>query len=180
MCEIAKGRAEVCKDSFGGLKAIYFVNFQIATSDVTYDATNTDMITAVTNVDVLYKYDLRGENLFDQDIATDRNAGTTIVTQKLAIKLKKKDVSTTKIVKLLAYGRPHIVVADMNNNFFLMGLENGCELTGGNITSGTTGKDFNGYSLTFQAEEKTPANHLNAATQTAMLALFTSATLITS
>lgn len=179
-CEITQGRAEVCKDSFGGLKAIFFINFQIEKSYVTYDATNTDVITEVTNVDTLYKYELRGENVFDQDIATDRNAGTTIVTQKLAIKLKKKDVATTKIVKLLAYGRPHIVVQDMNDNFFLMGLENGCELTGGNLTSGTSGKDFNGYSLTFQAEEKVPANHLDASTQSAMVTLFTGATLETS
>lgn len=179
-CEIANGRAEVCKDSVGGIKAVYFINNQIASSDVTYDGTSTDMITAVTNVDHLYKYELRGENTFDQDIVSDENAGTTLFSQKLNIKLKKQDTATSKIVKLLAYGRPHCVVATNNNQFFLAGLEFGLKVTGGNIMNGTTMKDFNGYSLSFVGEERCYANHLNASTETAMVALFTSATLVTS
>ena len=37
-CDISLGRLEPCKDSVGGLKAIYFVNFGIESSDVTYTA----------------------------------------------------------------------------------------------------------------------------------------------
>jgi len=29
-CDIAKGRVEQCKDQVGGLKAVYFINYQIA------------------------------------------------------------------------------------------------------------------------------------------------------
>ena len=55
MCDIAKGRAEVCKDTGGGLDAIYFINHQIVSGDLTYGATdNSDTLTAITNVDVLY------------------------------------------------------------------------------------------------------------------------------
>ena len=74
-CVIANGRAEQCKEVVGGLKAIYFINYQIADADVTYDGTNTDMITAVTNVDSLYKYELKGnENNYTENITSDRNA----------------------------------------------------------------------------------------------------------
>ena len=179
-CEIAHGRAEVCRDSVGGIQAIYFINNQIASTDVSYDGTNTDMITAITNVDSLYKYELRGENTFDQDIVSDENAGTTLFSQKLNIKLKKQDTATSKLVKLLSYGRPHVVVRTNNNQFFIAGLEFGLKVTGGGIMNGTAMKDFNGYSLSFVGEERCYANHLNASTEAAMVTLFTSASLVTS
>ena len=34
-CDIAKGRLEECKDQVGGLKAVYFINYQIALADIT-------------------------------------------------------------------------------------------------------------------------------------------------
>ena len=178
-CTIAAGRIEQCKDSVSGLKAIYFINYQIATSDVTYDVTNTDLITAVTNVDSLYKYELKStENSFEQTINSDRNAGTTFFTQTLNAKLKKQDIATSKNVKLLAYGRPHLVVQTNSGQFFLMGLNHGADLTAGALSSGAAMGDFNGYSLTFEAQEECYANFLNAATETAMVSLFTSATLV--
>lgn len=180
-CDIANGRAESCKDSVGGLKNIFFINYQIASSDVTYDVTNTDMITDINSVDSLYKFELKGsDNTFEQTINSDRNAGTTYFTQTLNIKLKKQDVATTKNVKLLAYGRPHIVVQTNNDQFFLMGLEHGADVTGGTIATGGSLKDFSGYSLTFTAEEKVPANFLNCATETALATLFTPATIVVS
>ena len=178
-CTIAAGRIEQCKDSVSGLKNIYFINYQIEKSDVTYDVTNTDLITAVTNVDTLYKYELKSsENTFEQTINSDRNTGTTFFTQTLNIKLKKQDIATSKNVKLLAYGRPHIVVETNAGQFFLMGLRQGSDVTAGALSSGGAMGDFNGYSLTFEAQEECYANFLNASTQSAMVTLFTSATLV--
>ena len=180
-CVLANGRVEQCKDSVGGIKNIYFINFQIENSDVTYDATNTDMITAITNVDSLYKYEVKGsDNIFDQDIMSDRNAGTTYIQQVLTVKFKKQDIATSKNIKLLSYGRPHIVIENNLNQFFIMGLKHGADVTAGKISTGGAMKDFNGYSLTFTAEEECYANFLNASTQAAMVTLFTSATLVTS
>jgi hypothetical protein len=61
-----------------------------------------------------------------------------------------------------------------------MGLEQGADVVGGTISTGGEMKSASGYSLSFVADEKVPANFLNASTSTAMLALFTSATLVTS
>ena len=64
-CNLTIGRAEACKEAIGGLKAVYFINFQIVPSDVTF---SNDLITAVINVDNLYKYELKSnENVFDQN-----------------------------------------------------------------------------------------------------------------
>ena len=161
-CDLANGRLEVCKDSVGGLDAVYFINYGDFNpeNDVAYVA-GTDTIDTVANVSSLYKYELKGTNSFDQVINSSRENGTTFVEQTLTMTLKKQDATTHKSVKWLAYGRPHIVVKNRNNQFFLMGLEHGAELTTANVSNGTAMGDLNGYTLTFVATETLLANLLN-------------------
>ena len=135
-CLIANGRAEVCKDSVGGLEAIYFINYGDITAK-TYDATDTDMVATVTGVSNLYKFELKGTNSFEQTITSSRENGTTFVEQTLSIQLKKQDAATTKNVKLLAYGRQNIVVKTNAGDYFLAGLERGMDFTTGTISNGT-------------------------------------------
>jgi hypothetical protein len=181
-CDIANGRLEQCKDSVSGLDAIFFINYgdYNAETDVAYNVTNTDMIDDVNNVASLYKYELKGANSFEQAINSSRENGTTFVEQTLTIQLKKQDAATHKTVKLLAYGRPHIVVKTRSNQYFLMGLERGADLTAGTISSGVQLGDMNGYSLTFTAQENIPANFLNCSTDAGLATLFSSATIVTS
>jgi len=174
-CLLANGRAEVCKDVVGGLKNIYFVNYGIDAADITYDATDTDMIDAITGITSLYKFELKGTNSFEQTITSSRENGTTFVEQTLAIQLKKQDAATTKNVKLLAYGRPHIVVENNAGQYFLAGLERGMDVTTGTVSNGTALGDFNGYSLTFVGQEKIPANFLDCTSEATLATLFATA-----
>ena len=170
-CNLTIGRAEACKEAIGGLKAVYFINFQIVPSDVTF---SNDLITAVTNVDNLYK------NVFDQEIVSSREAGTTFFRQTLTIKLKKQDATTHKEIKLLAYSRPHVLVENNNGQFFLMGLYRGADLTAGSINNGGALSDFSGYSLTFTAEEALPAPFTDITSSTTIVSdCFTGATVVT-
>ena len=77
-CLISMGRQEVCKDTVGGLKNIYFINYGIDTANVTYDVTDTDLITAVSGITSLYKFELKGANTFDQVVTSTRDNGTTL------------------------------------------------------------------------------------------------------
>ena len=58
-CDLTLGRAELCKDSVGGLKNIYFVNYDDITS-YTYDVTDTDLIATIVGAATInaYKYEL--------------------------------------------------------------------------------------------------------------------------
>ena len=176
-CDITHGRAEVCKDVVGGLQAIYIANFGITSADVTYDVTNTDLITSIHNITNLYKFGLKGANSFEQVINSSRDAGTSFVEQTLVVALKKQDAATHKLVKMLAYGRPHIVVRNRNNQFFLAGLERGLELTTANVSNGTAMGDMVGYNLTFVGQEKILANVLNCSTEAGLATLFSPATI---
>jgi hypothetical protein len=183
-CLLANGRAEACKDSIGGLKNVYFANFDIEAADITYDGTDTDLITAITGIGSLYKYELKGNSTFVQNINSSRENGTTFFEQVLTLELKAQDAATTKNIKLLSYGRPHIVVETNDGQYFIAGLLRGMDVTGGEISNGTALGDFNGYKLTFTGQEKTPANHLDCTTEAALATLFATsavdATIVTS
>jgi hypothetical protein len=66
-----------------------------------------------------------------------------------------------KEIKLMAYGRPIVIVEDRNSNFFVAGLEHGCEVTGGTIVTGAAMGDMSGYTLTLNGQEQLPANFLD-------------------
>lgn len=168
-CDISLGRTEKCKDSIGGLRAVYFVNWDDATG-YTYDVTNTDAITAVTGTPVAFKYELKGTSSFEQTITSSRENGTTFFEQKVSLTLKKLSVVDHKQIKLLSYGRPQVIVEDNNGNLFYAGLTKGMEVTGGTIVTGAAMGDMSGYTLELSGSEPVPANYI---TTTLTLAGFT-------
>lgn len=181
-CDISNGRLEACKDGISGLDAVYFINYGINyPTDVTFSATpgQEDVITAVDNITDLYKWELKGANSFEQTIQTSRDNGTTFFEQTVVAQFKVLDITTHKTVKLLAYGRPHIVVRTRSGNYFLAGLERGCDVTAGTISSGTAMGDFNGYNLTFTGMENIPAPFLDCADETELATIFGGANIVT-
>ena len=158
-CDITLGRLEPCKDAVGGLKAAYFVNWGDATG-YTYNGTNTDVIDTVTGTPSAYKYELKGTNSFDQTITSSRENGTTFFDQSVKLQLKNMNAASHKQIKLLAYGRPQVIVEDNNGNFFYCGLEHGMDVTGGTIVTGTVMGDLSGYTLELKGMERVPANFL--------------------
>lgn len=181
-CDIANGRAEQCKDSISGIDAIYIINYDQfdGDEDVTYDATDTDLINTIAGVTSLYKYELKGANSFEQAWQSSRDNGTTYAEQTLTVQLKKQDIQMHKTAKLLAYGRPKIVVRTRTNQFFIAGLRRGMDVTAGTASTGTQMGDFNGYSFTFTGMENTLANFLDATNETTLLTVFTGATIVES
>jgi hypothetical protein len=159
-CDLSSGRLEVCKDSVGGLKAVYFVNYGDATG-YTYDGTDTDVIDSVAGTPTAYKYELKGSaSNLTQNINSSRDNGTTFFEQVLSLTFKKLTVKDHKELKLMAYGRPQVIVEDNNGNLFYAGLKHGMDVTGGTIVTGGAMGDLSGYTLTLTGQEAVPANFL--------------------
>jgi hypothetical protein len=160
-CLLTHGRAEQCKEFVGGIKSIYFINYG-EMGAITPDAGDlSDEIDSVAGTFDLFKYDLKGANSFEQTVTSSRENGTTFVEQTLTFTIKGLDATTTKQMKLLAWGRPHVVIKTNANNFFLAGLEHGMDVTTGLISNGTAMGDLNGYTMTLVGMEPIPANHLS-------------------
>ena len=165
-CDLTRGRALECKDSVGGLQAVYLVNFG-SNFTITYDGTDTDLITEmVASADTVsaFKYELKGTNSLEQNVNTSRENGTTFWEQVLNLQLTKLTKEDHKELKLLCYGRPHVIVVDYNLNAFVCGLEHGMDVTAGTIVTGTAMGDLSGYTLTLTGNELKPANFAVPAT----------------
>ncbi len=162
-CDIATGRTEACKESVGGLRNIYIGNFVSGLhADVLGNLDSDEQITALGTDLVVYKFELRGENnTFEETNENSRDNGTSFWTQTGSIVLKKQDAATQKALKLLSYGRPHVLIEDYNGNFRLAGVQNGVEFTVNTATGGAMG-DLNGYNISFEDKETRPAYFVDA------------------
>jgi len=160
-CILTKGRNEPCKDVVGGITSVYFADFGTL-GDPTYDLTDTDVIDSFGGTPTWFEFKVKGNSSFEQAVNSSRENGTTFYEQTLNLTFKKLSKQTHNELKLLAYARPHIVVEDNNGNKFLMGLEYGAEVSGGSIATGAAMGDLSGYTLTFTAQEKIPANFVDA------------------
>jgi hypothetical protein len=171
-CDLSLGRKEPCKDVVGGIRAVYFTDF----GDLGTVTQTDDEITDLSGTFTAFKYEVKGNSSFEQNITSSRENGTTFFEQTLNLTLHKLSKEDNKELKLLAYGRPHVAVEDYNGNVFLMGLEHGADVSGGTIVTGAAMGDLSGYTLTLSAMEVKPANFVASPTASDPYAGMSSAT----
>ena len=159
-CDLTAGRQEVCKESVGGLQGVYFLNYSTGSFDKDVDG-NINDLTGYT----AYYYELKGTSAYTETVNSSRENGTTFFSQELTLNLKKLTNEMTTQLKLLAYGRPQIIVWTQAGDALLAGEMNGCDLTAGTISTGGALGDLYGYSITMTGEESLPAAFLNGATK---------------
>ena len=163
-CNLTAGRNEPCKDAIGGLHGVYFLNF--STGSVTKNGDGE--ITAIDSTawPSAYYYELKGNSSYTETVNTSRDNGTTFFSQELTLNLKKLSNEMHTELKLLAYGRPQVVVQTKNGEAFLVGELEGADVTAGSIQTGAALGDLYGYSITLQATEKLPAAFLSGSSVT--------------
>ena len=151
-CLLTLGRNEGCKDNRGGLKNIYFANYEAGLeTSATFDADG--QITAFASPLTLYKYEIRSdENVFDEANPNDESAGTSFWEGSLTIALKKMTVADRAELIKASRARPHVFVEDYNGIFRLMGIELGCTVSVGTASGGSM-CDFSGYRLDITSKE---------------------------
>ena len=160
-CNLTAGRIEPCKDSIGGLQGVYFINY--TTGSFTKDAN--DLVTALPQSSSVYYYELKGTSAYTETVNTSRENGTTFFSQELVLNLKKLTNEMTTQLKLMAYGRPQVIVHTKNGESLLVGEVNGADVTAGTIQTGAGLGDLFGYSVTLQGEEKLPAGFISGSTE---------------
>ena len=161
-CNLTRSRAEACKDTVAGIKELYFADFGSLGSVTLTDDEVTAIVGDSSGDITLHKYEVKGNNSFETTVNASRENGTVFYEQVLNITLKKLTKEDNKELKLLAAGRPHVFVVDQNDNVFLMGKENGADVTAGTVSTGNALGDFKGYNLTFTAQEVSPANFVES------------------
>ena len=158
-CNLSAGRQEVCKESIGGLQGVYFLNY--TTGSFTKNANGE--ITSLSGSTVYY-YQLKGTSAYTETVNSSRENGTTFFNQETVLNLKKLTNEMTTQLKLMAYGRPKIVVWTLNGEALLVGNKEGADVTAGTIQTGGALGDLFGYSITLTGLEKEPAYFLSGST----------------
>ena len=162
-CDITRGRLIDCKDSIGGLKAIYIAksysnNVSAVATINTTEMTNAGFATWSSQSGgktTVFKYDLvQNLSSLTVNINSDNANGTTFFEQTLSVVLQKIDHDMTNELRLMAYSRSQIFVQDSNDNVYLLGIDGGCYVTGGTVVTGTAKGDMSGYTIEWGAEEK--------------------------
>lgn len=166
-CNITAARGIDCRDAIGGLKAIYFCSSYC--SDILKEATVTASSYTITtagfaNWDIVsgtvtvFKYDLVTDlSSFKSAVEADKATGSVMWNQTLDVVLQKVVAADLYQLGLISKNRAQIFVQDSNDNVYLMGITDGCYLTGGDsIATGTNRSDMNGLTLSFTAKEQAP------------------------
>ncbi len=167
-CNITAARGIDCRDAIGGLKAIFFCSSYC--SDILVNATVTaDSYTiatagfatwdiATTSVVTVFKYDLVTDlSSFKSGVEADKATGSVMWNQTLDVVLQKVVAADLFQLGLISKNRAQIFVQDSNDNVYLMGIKDGCYLTGGDsIATGAGRSDMNGLTLSFTAKEQAP------------------------
>ena len=161
-CNLTAGRQEVCKDSVGGLQGVYFINFESGSFTKNGDGEVTDL-----SGTTVYYYELKGTSAYTETVNSSRENGTTFFSQETTLNLKKLTNEMTTQLKLLAYGRPQIIVWTNSGDALLVGEEHGADLTAGTIQTGGALGDLYGYSITMTGEERKPASFISGSTANA-------------
>mgnify|MGYP000011421673 CR=1 FL=1 len=167
-CSLTLGRNEVCKESIGGLQGVYFINYTTGsfTETAAQTATPSGLLTGVPSGSILYYYELKGTSAYTETVNTSRENGTTFFSQELTLNLKKLTNEMTTQLKLMAYGRPQVIVWTNNGDAFVAGLHLGMDVTAGTIQTGGALGDLYGYSITLTGMEQFPATWISGSNTT--------------
>lgn len=151
-CALTSGYTLDCKDSLGGVKAVWFIEH----ANVSSVTEASGVVTAITKGagKVFYKYELvRNTSSLTENITASVENGTVFYAQELSVILNKMQASTRNEILLLAKNVLMAVVQDSNGKYWLLGKTNGIDITGGSSATGTAQGDRNGYTLTFTGGE---------------------------
>jgi len=168
-CTISKGRAFFCGGQVGGIKKVFLANYysgnrilgvtSSAVAGATYgymsDISVDDSGTAIP----FYEFDLdRQASSFNQTIVTG-SGGAVVYQQDLELKLSHDSGESWDRMQNVVEGLWQIFVLDNNGMYYLLGTENGVQVTGGAYAHGgdVAYGDYVGYSLTLQGAEPKPA-----------------------
>lgn len=158
-CLLTRGFEKDCRDSVGGIKTVYIANWSQIDDTTEVDGE----VTAITLAAGAYfhEYQLRRQtSSFTENYEGSEENGTLFHEQEVNVILTRLEAAKRNEMYLMGKGDVVIIAQDNNNNYLLFGLENGLTL-GGSASSGTSFGDLSGYELTFSGQEKEPARFVS-------------------
>jgi len=160
-CEaLFEGISKTCDNNVGGIVELYLTE-KCNVESVTLSSPEGEIESFNGSpTPTFYKFEFnKNTSTFTEVTANDPANGTTIVTQTITLKLARREKSKRDTIALLGAFKDLVAIAkDANGIYWYFGEENGLNMTENNSETGTARGDFNGYTITFVAEESAQAN----------------------
>jgi hypothetical protein len=154
-CELSGGFSIDCGRVVGGLKSVFISKAKAIDLPSLFAFTVTaDLVTEITAT-CFYEFELKRE-LSSLTVTQNHDAasGTTMVEQSLTCVFLGQDAVEYASLADVAYGHRTVIVQTDNNVLYLLGAENGMEVTTFTNETGTAYGDFAGYRLEMTGREK--------------------------
>tara|TARA_R110002167_G_scaffold78666_4_gene217480 strand:+ start:2365 stop:2889 length:525 start_codon:yes stop_codon:yes gene_type:complete len=149
------GRAFPCKTGIGGIKKVYACAWTDGLWDPIVAGGVADATIASTE---MFSFELtKNSGSLQQTVTSSVENGTVFYSQVVTMIMPLINGTSNDELRQLMSARVALLVEDNNGNLLLMGHALGCEVSGGDIGTGTAKGDLNGYNIQFTAEETAPA-----------------------
>lgn len=152
-CAIVSGYTIDCRDSVGGIDAVYFAEFGNVTI---LDASG--VVTGITKVTgkKFYKFEIptKSSAVASSNPTGSIENGSLFFEQTLDFPINKRDATTRNIITTLSKNKVIAVTLDKDGTYRMYGKQFGMYLGGSTGTSGAAAGDAQGYVLKFEATEK--------------------------
>ncbi|MEO6721435.1 MAG: hypothetical protein ABIN67_13790 [Ferruginibacter sp.] len=167
-CAITAGYVIDCnKDSLGGLSKVRIA----AKKDIVSIAETAGVISAVVMQTGTQFYDfalVKSTSSFSNAITSNPTNGSMFYAQSATLIFNKLKSATSALVDSLCRASLVLIVEDRNGEIIMLGRENGMDVSGGTIGSGTAGGDRSGYELQLTGEES-KTSHVDPTIMAALL-----------
>ena len=154
-CTILTGITLDCKGSnAGGIKALY-ISEKAGVSAVLPLASSIVSTISRANDKKFYKFELWNKTINSASIGDpmDTSNGSVVFKQTLSVQFPKLTGERNDIFDSLIRTSTLIIAETKAGKFFLLGRDNGMEVTSGTAPTGAAIGDFSGYTLEFTGEE---------------------------
>lgn len=160
-CALTTGYTLGCRDAVGGIKEIRIASFN---PTGTFATNLTGTITGFTGYasgtagsNPFYRYELtKNTSMLTEALTASLENGTVFYDQQCTFVINKLQVQVRNQLMFMARSRVLAIITDYNNQHFLIGAENGADVSAATADTGTAFGDRSGYSTTIQGLERFP------------------------
>jgi len=165
-CTITEGIARGCRDNAGGVYQFYIASYPAGLS-VSKTSPSGETYEEIVDIDtdssptIFYEFiPNKNSSEFTETYQVSLENGTVGYEQKATMVFSKMEADKANQIKMLATGDVLVIIKDKNGRYFLMGENEGAQLSGGNAGTGKALTDLNGYSLELTAMEGSHADEI--------------------
>ena len=164
-CSTLANRSESCKEFVGGIRGIWLIPFlydNIVTKDVNDLVTIIELVAGGAVPINANFWELKGLSTMETTTNSSRDNGNTNYETTLTLSFKPGGTTAllgetdNDLIDTLLKGRWQVIVWDRNDQFRLLGENEGCDADGGSISFGVQMNDARLNTITFKSMEKTP------------------------